>query len=159
MERGARHFQDELEVLSSRLLEMAYATTYRPRPAYDGTRETSVYLVPGARGRGLGRTLYDELLRRVDDDGIHVCLAVIAQPNAASEALHAAVGFEWVGTLREVGRKFDRWVDTALWQRLRPEGLRSAQQRPGRGRAGRKGGFHTSAQFRFVRESAQLKNL
>jgi L-amino acid N-acyltransferase YncA len=101
------------------VLGMAYAATYRPRPAYDGTRETSVYLAPGARGRGLGRALYDELLRRVDADGIHVCLAVIAQPNPASEALHAAVGFERVGTLREVGRKFDRWVDTAWWQRVR----------------------------------------
>ncbi len=121
----------------SRLLGMAYAATYRPRPAYDGTRETSVYLVPGARGRGLGRTLYDELLRRVDDDGIHVCLAVIAQPNAASEALHAAVGFEWVGTLREVGRKFDRWVDTAWWQRLRPEGAGSPTADRGAPRAGR----------------------
>ena len=102
-----------------RVVGMAYAATYRPRPAYDGTRETSVYLAPDARGRGLGRVLYDELLRRVDADGIHVCLAVIAQPNAASEALHAAVGFERVGTLREVGRKFDRWVDTAWWQRVR----------------------------------------
>ena len=98
---------------------MAYAATYRPRPAYDATRETSVYLAPDARGRGLGRALYDELLARVDADGIHVCLAVIAQPNPASEALHAAVGFEQVGTLREVGRKFDRWVDTAWWQRVR----------------------------------------
>jgi L-amino acid N-acyltransferase YncA len=103
-----------------RLLGMAYAATYRPRPAYDGTRETSVYLAPGARGRGLGRALYGELLRRVDADGIHVCLAVIAQPNAASEALHAAVGFQRVGTLPEVGRKFDRWVDIAWWHRLRP---------------------------------------
>ena len=102
------------------LVGMAYAVTYRARPAYDGTRETSVYLAPGVRGRGLGRTLYDELLRRVDADGIHVCLAVIAQPNPASEALHAAVGFRHVGTLHEVGRKFDRWVDTAVWQRLAP---------------------------------------
>jgi phosphinothricin acetyltransferase len=99
---------------------MAYAATYRPRPAYDGTRETSVYVAADARGRGLGRALYDELLQRVDADGIHVCLAVIALPNPSSEALHAAVGFEHVGTLREVGRKFDRWVDTAWWQRLRP---------------------------------------
>ena len=102
-----------------RVVGVSYAATYRPRPAYDGTRETSVYLAPEARGRGLGRVLYDELLARVDADGIHVCLAVIAQPNPASEALHAAVGFEQVGTLREVGRKFDRWVDTALWQRFR----------------------------------------
>jgi len=101
-----------------RVVGLAFATTYRPRPAYHGTRETSIYLAPGARGRGLGRTLYDELLRRVDGDGIHVCLAVIAQPNAASEALHASMGFERVGTLREVGRKFDRWVDTTWWQRV-----------------------------------------
>ncbi|HYN66994.1 MAG TPA: GNAT family N-acetyltransferase [Ornithinibacter sp.] len=104
---------------AGRVVGLAYAATYRPRPAYDATRETSVYLAPDARGRGLGRALYDELLRRVDADGIHVCLAVIAQPNAASEALHAAVGFERVGTLREVGRKFDRWVDTTWWQRVR----------------------------------------
>lgn len=99
------------------VLGMAYAGTYRPRAAYDGTRETSVYLAPAARGRGVGRALYEELLRRVDADGVHTCVAVIALPNAASEALHAAVGFERVGTLREVGRKFGRWVDTGLWQR------------------------------------------
>ncbi|MGL5850661.1 MAG: GNAT family N-acetyltransferase [Phycicoccus sp.] len=96
----------------------AYADTYRPRPAYDGTRETSVYLTSSARGRGVGRALYDQLLDRVDTDGIHTCLAVIALPNPASEALHRAVGFDRVGTLREVGRKFGRWVDTGLWQRM-----------------------------------------
>jgi phosphinothricin acetyltransferase len=103
-----------------RVLGMAYAATYRPRPAYDLTRETSIYLAADARGRGVGRTLYDELFRRVDADGIHVCLAVIARPNPASEALHRAVGFWHAGTLPEVGRKFDRWVDTAWWVRLRP---------------------------------------
>ncbi len=100
----------------------AYASTYRPRAAYDGTRETSVYLAAGATGRGLGRALYDELLARVDADGIHTCLAVIAAPNPASEALHAALGFQQVGVLREVGRKFEHWVDTALWQRMGPTG-------------------------------------
>ena len=78
----------------------------------------SVYLVPEGQGRGLGHALYTELLRRVDGDGIHVCLAVIAQPNPASEALHRRLGFAPCGTLREVGRKFDRWVDTAVWQRF-----------------------------------------
>ena len=102
-----------------RVVGMAYAAAYRPRPAYAGTRETSIYLAPGARGRGLGRVLYEELLARVDADGIHVVLAVIAEPNGASEALHVALGFERVGTLREVGRKFDRWVDTTWWQRVR----------------------------------------
>ncbi len=104
------------------ILGFAYASTYRPRAAYDGTRETSVYLHEDARGRGLGRALYSELLERVDADGIHAVVAVIAEPNPASEALHLALGFERVGALREVGRKFDAWVDTAFWQRLGPAG-------------------------------------
>ncbi len=104
------------------ILGFAYASTYRPRQAYDGTRETSIYLRDSARGRGLGRALYTELLERVDADGIHVVLAVIAQPNPASEALHLSLGFERAGVLREVGRKFDDWVDTAFWQRFGPAG-------------------------------------
>ncbi|KRE61731.1 hypothetical protein ASG78_09520 [Nostocoides sp. Soil756] len=98
----------------------AFSGVYRPRAAYDATREVSVYLAEAARGQGLGRRLYAELFARVDADGIHTCLAVIAQPNPASEALHRSFGFEPAGTLREVGRKFDRWVDTAFWQRLHP---------------------------------------
>jgi L-amino acid N-acyltransferase YncA len=93
----------------------AYSSTYRPRPAYVRTRETSVYLAPEAAGRGLGRALYDDLLVRLRADGMHVALGVIALPNPASEALHLACGFERVGVLPEVGRKFDRWIDTAFW--------------------------------------------
>ncbi|HEX3932024.1 MAG TPA: GNAT family N-acetyltransferase [Nocardioides sp.] len=96
----------------------AYSSAYRPRPAYRFTRESTVYLAERARGRGLGRVLYDELLDRVRADGIHVVLAVVALPNPASVALHEACGFEHAGTLREAGRKFDRWIDTAFYQLL-----------------------------------------
>jgi len=96
----------------------AYSSSYRPRPGYRLTRETSVYLAEQARGRGLGRRLYDELLARVAADGIHVVLALIALPNEPSTALHTACGFEHLGTMREVGRKFDRWLDTAWYQRI-----------------------------------------
>ena len=95
----------------------AYAGAYRPRPGYRLTRETSVYVGEGARGQGLGRRLYDDLLPRLDADGIHVALALIALPNDASVALHEACGFVHLGTMREVGRKFDRWLDTAWYQR------------------------------------------
>jgi L-amino acid N-acyltransferase YncA len=94
----------------------AYATSYRPRPAYRLTRETSVYLAEAARGQGLGRRMYDDLLGRLRADGIHVALALVALPNPASVALHEACGFEHLGTMREVGRKFDRWIDTAWYQ-------------------------------------------
>jgi phosphinothricin acetyltransferase len=95
----------------------AYSSAYRTRPAYARTREVSVYLAASARGQGLGRTLYDELLARLRADGVHQALAVIALPNDASEALHRACGFTRLGVLPEVGWKFDRWVDTALWGR------------------------------------------
>ena len=93
----------------------AFSSSYRPRPGYDRTREVSVYLDPSALGRGLGRALYDELLGRLRADGVHFALAVIARPNEASEALHRACGFEQMGLLPEVGFKFGRWIDTALW--------------------------------------------
>jgi L-amino acid N-acyltransferase YncA len=100
---------------SGEVVGYAYSSQYRPRPAYGRTRETSVYLAADARGRGVGRLLYDQLLARLRADGVHQVLAVIALPNIASEALHRACGFERVGVLPEVGWKFDRWIDTALW--------------------------------------------
>ena len=96
----------------------AYSSPFRPRPAYAATRETSIYLQPGAVGRGLGRLAYTHLLAALRADGVHCAVAVIAQPNPASVALHRSFGFQLVGTLREVGRKFDRWVDTAWYQLL-----------------------------------------
>jgi L-amino acid N-acyltransferase YncA len=96
----------------------AYSSSYRPRPGYRLTRETSVYLAGRVRGQGRGRRLYDALLARLTADGMHVAVALIAVPNPASVALHEACGFEHLGTMREVGWKFDQWLDTAWYQRL-----------------------------------------
>ena len=96
----------------------AYSTAYRPRPAYRFTRETSVYLDESARGQGLGRLLYDDLLARLTDAGLHTAVALVALPNPGSVALHRATGFTEVGVMREVGWKQERWVDTAWFQRL-----------------------------------------
>jgi len=127
--KGPEHFADRLrpdhpgDVFlvaddAGSVVGFAYSGPFRARPAYAGTRETSVYLASAARGRGAGRALYTELLTRLDAAGVHTQMAVIALPNDASEALHRALGFERVGVLREVGRKFGRYVDTAWWQRL-----------------------------------------
>ena len=101
---------------ASEVVGFAYSSAYRPRPGYRLTREVSVYLSERARGQGLGRRLYDDLIDRVRADRIHVVLALVAVPNPASVALHEACGFEHLGTMREVGRKFDRWLDTAWYQ-------------------------------------------
>ena len=100
------------------IVGFAYSSAYRPRPGYRLTRETSVYLSENARGQGLGRRMYDELLARVRADGVHVVLALVALPNPPSIALHEACGFEHLGTMREVGWEFDRWLDTAWYQKL-----------------------------------------
>ena len=94
----------------------AYSGAYRPREAYSRTRETSVYLAAGARGRGVGRLLYDALLTRLRADGVRLAVAVVALPNDASRALHLACGFDSVGVLHEVGHKLGRWVDTELFE-------------------------------------------
>ena len=94
----------------------AYSSRYRPRPGYRFTREASVYLGPQARGRGLGRRLYDELLPRVRADGMHVLLALVALPNPASVALHEKFGFRPVGVYRQIGWKAGAWQDVGWWQ-------------------------------------------
>ncbi|MDQ6688264.1 MAG: N-acetyltransferase family protein [Actinomycetota bacterium] len=98
----------------------AYSTAFRPRPAYARTRETSVYLAPDAVGHGWGRLAYSYLLSLLRADRMHCAMAVVAEPNPASIALHESLGYELVGILREVGRKFDRWIDTR-WYELRLE--------------------------------------
>lgn len=96
----------------------ATSTPFRPKPAYVHTRESTVYVAPGHQGLGAGRALYDALLARMVDDAVHLVVAAVALPNPASLALHRACGFEEVGTMREVGRKMDRWIDVT-WLQLR----------------------------------------
>ena len=94
----------------------AYAARWKPRSAYRNSRETSVYLRRDATGKGLGRRLYQHLINELRQTPIHLLIAGIALPNAASVALHESLGFSAVGQFGEVGRKFDKWVDVGYWQ-------------------------------------------
>jgi phosphinothricin acetyltransferase len=106
----------------------AYAARYRPRPAYRYTAEDSVYVAPEAQGRGIGRQLLEELVRRCRAAGIRQMVAVIGDSaNAASIQLHRALGFQDAGVLRRVGWKHERWLDTVFMQRdLAPSNERSS---------------------------------
>ncbi len=98
----------------------AYASPWRPKPAYRHTVEDTVYLATGATGQGLGRRLLDELLTRAGRAGARQMVAVIADAgadSAASVGLHRAFGFADVGRLTAVGHKHGRWIDTVLMQR------------------------------------------
>jgi len=91
---------------------------WRPRPAYSPTVEDSVYVHHDRRGQGIGRSLLDELVRLAEAHGFHSIIARIVGGHEASIALHAACGFEAAGVEREVGRKFGKWLDVVLMQRL-----------------------------------------
>jgi phosphinothricin acetyltransferase len=99
------------------ILGYAKAGTWRDRAAYAWTAELGVYLTHGARGRGLGRALYSELLAELARRGFRSAIAGIALPNEPSLALHRALGFEPVGTVRDAGWKHGRWCDIAFWQK------------------------------------------
>lgn len=96
----------------------AYAFPYRARPAYDLTVENSVYVARGHRRSGVGALLLDAVIRGSADAGKRQMVAVIGDSaNVGSIRLHERAGFRLVGTLEDVGFKFDRFLDTVIMQR------------------------------------------
>jgi len=95
-----------------------YCAPYRARSAYRYALENSIYVHHDMTGRGIGKRLLEELVRRCEGLGYRQIIAVIGDSaNAASIGVHAACGFLRVGTLRSVGFKFGRWVDSVYMQR------------------------------------------
>ncbi len=92
----------------------AFAT----KPAYRFTAENTVYVRAGMRGKGVGRTLLARLLEVAAENGFRTVIARIAAPNPASDRLHRSLGFRRVGVEREVGRKFERWLDVVVMQKV-----------------------------------------
>jgi L-amino acid N-acyltransferase YncA len=96
----------------------AYASPWRPKPAYRHTVEDTVYLSPGCTGRGIGSALLGTLLAGCAAAGARQVIAVIADTGSdASAALHRRFGFTQAGVLSGVGRKHGRWIDTLLMQK------------------------------------------
>ena len=101
-----------------RVVGYGYCTLYRTRSAYRHSLEDSVYVLQEMHGRGIGSAILMELIGRCEALGYRQLIAVIGDSShAASINVHAKAGFLRVGTLRSVGFKFGRWVDTVLMQR------------------------------------------
>ncbi len=101
----------------SGVLGFASFGDFRAWPCYRHTVEHSVHVRENQRGRGIGTALVQALLGRARDRGKHVIVAGIDADNSVSLRLHARLGFDQVGRFREVGRKFDRWLDLVFLQR------------------------------------------
>jgi L-amino acid N-acyltransferase YncA len=105
-------------LLDGAICGYAYAGPYRPRPAYRFTVENSVYLAPAAQRRGVGTALLRELITDCEARGFRQMIAVIGDSaNAGSIGVHRKTGFDLIGTHRNVGLKFGRWLDTVMMQR------------------------------------------
>ncbi len=102
---------------AGRVVGYAYGGPYKARSAYRWSCEVSVYLERGRRRTGAGRALYAALFERLERRGFRTVVAGMTQPNAASEGLHRAMGFEPVGTYRRIGWKHGAWHDVTWVQR------------------------------------------
>lgn len=105
----------------------AYAGAYRTRPAYRFSVEDSVYVDQAMQRRGLGRILLARLIDEAEQRGFRQMIAVIGDSaQTPSIELHRALGFEWIGPIRNVGFKHGKWLDTVLMQRALGPGATTA---------------------------------
>ena len=115
LELGLPHLVAER---AGRVAGYAYAGNWRPRPAYRFSVEDSIYIDKDAVGQGVGKALLPALIEQCTAAGKRQMVAVIGDSaQHPSIRLHAACGFEMVGTLRNIGFKFGRWLDSVLMQR------------------------------------------
>ena len=101
---------------NNEILGFAYGSRFRPRPAYNFTAESTVYVKLTAHGKQIGTKLYAELIRLLKETDLHSVLGVLTIPNAASIQLHEKFGFKQVANLKEVGFKFNKWQHIGIWQ-------------------------------------------
>jgi phosphinothricin acetyltransferase len=113
-----RSSDEQRSWLTARSGGFASLSPFRDRPAYSTTVENSVYVRRDQRGKGVGKVLLAELVALATSHGFHAMVARIVGDHEASIALHRSLGFEVVGTEREVGRKFGRWLDVLEMQLL-----------------------------------------
>lgn len=114
---------------NNRVMGYAYVTSFRDRPAYGFTCEDSIYVDPDYVGQGAGAQLMRALMTQASACGFRQMIAVIGGGEPASVAVHTKVGFTHAGRMRNVGRKFGRWLDTVYMQAELGDGDRSAPVR------------------------------
>ena len=100
------------------ILGYAYANAWHARSAYQYSVEISAYLAPSAISKGLGTKLYKELFSKLEKTKVHTAIGGIALPNEASVALHEKFGMHKAAHYKDVGFKFDQWIDVGYWQIL-----------------------------------------
>ena len=131
LERGVGWFEKFSELgrhqcfvasLNSELIGWACSAPFKDRAAYETSVETSLYLVPEATGRGIGGEIYRTLMAALVRANVHRAYAFVSQPNPPSVRLHERSGFLCTGRYHDVGRKFGRFWDVAVYERKMDSG-------------------------------------
>jgi phosphinothricin acetyltransferase len=102
---------------NEQVIGYSHATKWKERSAYRNSVEISVYLLHTVHGRGLGSQLYEALFRELKKRDFHLAIGGITLPNAASIALHEKFGMKKVAHFKEIGFKFNKWLDVGYWQK------------------------------------------
>ena len=100
----------------SNLLAFGTYGPFRTRPAYKYSIEHSVYVRKDMRGRGFGKVMLNEIIKRAIKDEYHVLVGGIDADNKISIRLHEKMGFEFAGTIKHAGYKFGKWLDLSFYQ-------------------------------------------
>jgi len=101
---------------NGKIVGYAYGSKWKGRCAYRYSAESTIYLDPSVHGKGMGKELYSELLSKLKNGGMHCVMGGIALPNEKSVGLHERLGFSKVAHFKEVGWKFEKWIDVGYWQ-------------------------------------------
>jgi len=126
LEKHSGDFPAVVCVAEGEVVGYASLNEYSPKKAYAATAEVSVYIAPGSRGKGYGRTLLGAIIEAGARKGIHAMIARITEGNDISVHLFEQFDFTYVGKLKEVGTKFGRLLDVDLYQRTLNEPGRKA---------------------------------
>ncbi|HFS5791364.1 TPA: N-acetyltransferase family protein [Citrobacter werkmanii] len=111
-----------------RVIGYCYLTRYRERYAYRYTLEDSIYIDPAAQRQGVGKALLSHIIDWAETHGYRQLIAMVGDSNnQGSLKVHQQVGFTEIGTLKDVGFKHGRWLDTVLLQRTLSEVNRSIE--------------------------------
>jgi len=101
---------------NGKILGYGYINEYRSRCAYRYTAEITIYLKNGEEGKGLGTELMRRIIEETRNRDIHSLISAIAIPNERSVSIHEKFGFEKIGHFKEVGFKFNHWIDVGYWE-------------------------------------------
>lgn len=116
--RKEKHIVLVAEDMNGEIAGWASVNAYSDRLAFEDTVENSVYVKKTQRGKGLGKILLEELIYHCEKAGVHTIIARVTEENKISIKIHEDLGFETVGIMKEMGKKFGRYLDLRIMQKI-----------------------------------------